>query len=327
MARLDIAERRLPQDGRIRLAVRGQEIDFRVSTVPSLHGETVVLRILDRAAVAFDYARLGLPPAVIDRFQSALKLPNGIVLVTGPTGSGKTTTLYTGLLALNSIERKIVTVEDPIEYRLQGITQMQVHEQIGLTFAEFLSAIVRQDPDVIMVGEIRNQETAQVAAQAALLGRLVLSTLHTNSAAAAVTRLRDMGLEDYLLAAVLRGVLAQRLVRRLCPACRRPAPAPEELIHRFDLATRRNDAPLMLQHPVGCSECRQTGYRGRFAIAEFLALNPEIEHLIFARADHNSIERAAIDAGMTPLLQCGLDAVLAGETTIEEVVRSVRAET
>jgi general secretion pathway protein E len=327
MARLDIAERRLPQDGRIRLAVRGQEIDFRVSTVPSLHGETVVLRILDRAAVAFDYGKLGLPPGVISRFRDSLALPNGIVLVTGPTGSGKTTTLYTGLLALNSVERKIVTVEDPIEYRLHGITQMQVHEQIGLTFAEFLSAIVRQDPDVIMVGEIRNQETAQVAAQAALLGRLVLSTLHTNSAAAAVTRLRDMGLEDYLLAAVLRGVLAQRLVRRLCQSCRRPQPAPAELIRRFDLARHCSGGTLMLYHPVGCAACRQSGYRGRFAIAEFLVLNAEIEHLIFARADHNSIERAAIAAGMKPLLQCGLDAVLAGETTVEEVVRSVRAET
>ena len=326
MARLDIAERRLPQDGRIRLAVRGQEIDFRVSTVPSLHGETVVLRILDRAAVAFDYAKLGLPPPVITCFQDALALPNGIVLVTGPTGSGKTTTLYTGLLALNSVERKIVTVEDPIEYRLHGITQMQVHEQIGLTFAEFLSAIVRQDPDVIMVGEIRNQETAQVAAQAALLGRLVLSTLHTNSASAAVTRLRDMGLEDYLLAAVLRGVLAQRLVRRLCPSCRHPAPAPAELIRRFDLAARCDGPVITLQHPVGCPECRHTGYRGRFAIAEFLTLNAEIEHLIFARTDHNSIEKAAIAAGMRPLLQCGIDAVLAGETTIEEVVRSVRTD-
>jgi general secretion pathway protein E len=264
---------------------------------------------------------------VIAKFRDALALPNGIVLVTGPTGSGKTTTLYTGLLALNSIERKIVTVEDPIEYRLHGITQMQVHEQIGLTFAEFLSAIVRQDPDVIMVGEVRNQETAQVAAQAALLGRLVLSTLHTNSAAAAVTRLRDMGLEDYLLAAVLRGVLAQRLVRRLCPSCRRAAPAPAELIERFNLAARCNGTELVLHHPVGCADCRQTGYRGRFAIAEFLTLNPEIEHLIFARADHNSIERAAIEAGMIPLLQCGFDAVVAGQTTIEEVVRSVRAET
>ena len=325
MSRLDIAERRLPQDGRIRLAVRGQEVDFRVSTVPSLHGETVVLRVLDRGAVAFDYARLGLPPTVIDRFRAALALPNGIVLVTGPTGSGKTTTLYTGLLTLNSIERKIVTVEDPIEYRLHGITQMQVHEQIGLTFAEFLSAIVRQDPDVIMVGEIRNRETAQVAAQAALLGRLVLSTLHTNSAAAAVTRLRDMGLEDYLLAAVLRGVLAQRLVRRLCPDCRQAAPAPAELVDRFNLAAYGNASPL-LYHAAGCTACRHTGYRGRFAIAEFLPLDAEIEQLIFARADHNSIERAAVAAGMTSLFQCGLTAALAGETTIEEVVRSVRAE-
>ncbi|HTC11373.1 MAG TPA: ATPase, T2SS/T4P/T4SS family [Acetobacteraceae bacterium] len=326
MSRLDIAERRLPQDGRIRLAVRGQEVDFRVSTVPSLHGETVVLRILDRTAVAFDYARLGLPPTVIDRFRAALALPNGIVLVTGPTGSGKTTTLYTGLLALNSIERKIVTVEDPIEYRLNGITQMQVHEQIGLTFAEFLSAIVRQDPDVIMVGEIRNRETAQVAAQGALLGRLVLSTLHTNSAAAAVTRLRDMGLEDYLLAAVLRGVLAQRLVRRLCPDCRQAAPAPAELIDRFGLPAHGNAAPRVY-HAVGCAACRHTGYRGRFAIAEFLPLDEEVEQLIFARADHSTIERAAVAAGMISLFQCGLTAALAGETTIEEVVRSVRAET
>jgi general secretion pathway protein E len=325
MARLDIAERRLPQDGRIRLAVRGQEVDFRVSTVPSLHGETVVLRILDRTAVVFDYTKLGLPQPVIRQFQDALALPNGIVLVTGPTGSGKTTTLYTGLLALNSVSRKIVTVEDPIEYRLPGITQMQVHEQIGMTFAEFLSAIVRQDPDVIMVGEIRNPETAQVAAQGALLGRLVLSTLHTNSAAAAVTRLRDMGLEDYLLAAVLRGVLAQRLVRRLCPACRRPAPAPAELIRRFDLEARCAGTVPVLNHPSGCGECRHTGYRGRFAIAEFLTLNQEIEHLIFERADHGTIERAAIKTGMVPLFQCGLDGVLAGETTVEEVARSVRA--
>ncbi len=350
MARLDIAERRLPQDGRIRLAVRGQEIDFRVSTVPSLYGETVALRILDRGAVAFDYATLGLPAPVIRRFQAALAQPNGIVLVTGPMGSGKTTTLYTGLLGLNSVQRKIVTVEDPIEYRLHGITQMQVHEQIGLTFAEFLSAIVRQDLNVIMVGEIRNPETAQVAARAALLGTLVLSTLHTNSAAAAVTRLRDMGLEDYLLAAVLRGVLAQRLVRRLCPTCRRAAPAPDELIRRFGLDTRGATMALepagapnapdtaniptapasttapTLYHPVGCAECRQTGYRGRFAIAEFLTLNPEIEALIFSRADHGRIEQAATAAGMRTLFQCGLDAVLAGETTIEEVVRSVRAE-
>ncbi|HET7882951.1 MAG TPA: ATPase, T2SS/T4P/T4SS family [Acetobacteraceae bacterium] len=324
MARLDIAERRLPQDGRIRLAVRGQEIDFRVSTVPSLYGETVVLRILDRTAVEFDYSKLGLPPMIISQFKTALALPNGIVLVTGPTGSGKTTTLYTGLLALNSIDRKIVTVEDPIEFRLHGITQMQVHEQIGLTFEEFLSAIVRQDPNVIMVGEIRNRETAQIAANAALLGRLVLSTLHTNSAAAAVTRLRDMGLEDYSLAAVLRGVLAQRLVRRLCPACRSPAPASHEMIRRFNIEI--GDAEPVLYHAVGCPECRQSGYRGRFAIAEFLTMNAEIEHLIFSRADHNSIEKAAVTTGMKTMFQYGVEAALAGETTIEEVLRGVRAE-
>jgi general secretion pathway protein E len=291
-----------------------------------LYGETVVLRILDRTAVEFDYAKLGLPAPIIREFHAALALPNGIVLVTGPTGSGKTTTLYTGLLALNSIERKIMTVEDPIEFRLQGITQMQVHEQIGLTFEEFLSAIVRQDPNVIMVGEIRNRETAQIAANAALLGRLVLSTLHTNSAASAVTRLRDMGLEDYTLAAVLRGVLAQRLVRRLCPDCRRPAPVPAELVRRFDLLAGSDGTPPMLNHPVGCAKCRQSGYRGRFAIAEFLTLNTEIENLIYARADHNSVERAAVAAGMKTMFQYGLDAVLAGDTTIEEVVRGVRAE-
>ena len=226
MARLDIAERRLPQDGRIKLAVRGQEIDFRVSTIPSLYGETVVLRVLDRSAVSFEYEKLGLSAPVIARLSAALQLPNGIVLVTGPTGSGKTTTLYTGLLSLNSVVRKVVTVEDPIEYQLPGVNQIQVKPQIGLNFASLLRSILRQDPDVIMVGEIRDIETAQIAVQAALTGHLVLSTVHTNSAAATIARLRDMGLEDYLLTAVLRGILAQRLVRRLCQACRRPEACP-----------------------------------------------------------------------------------------------------
>jgi general secretion pathway protein E len=326
MARLDIAERRLPQDGRIKLAVRGHEIDFRVSTVPSLYGETVVLRVLDRSAVAFDYARLGLAPTVVERFAAALRLPNGIVLVTGPTGSGKTTTLYTGLLALNSVSRKIVTVEDPIEYQLRGINQIQVRPQIGLSFASLLRSILRQDPDVIMVGEIRDVETAQIAVQAALTGHLVLSTLHTNSAAAAITRLRDMGLEDYLLTAVLRGVLAQRLVRRLCQHCRRQAEAPPEMVRRFELDRRMAGARVMLWHPVGCPQCRQTGYRGRHALAEFLVSDAEIERLIFARADHAEIERAAVAAGMVTMFESGLDAALAGTTTIEEVVRSIRAE-
>ena len=326
MARLDIAERRMPQDGRIKMAVRGQDVDFRVSTIPSLHGETVVLRILDRSAVVFDYARLGLAPKVINKLSAALELPNGIVLVTGPTGSGKTTTLYTGLLALNAVTRKIVTVEDPIEYQLQGINQIQVRSQIGLTFASLLRSILRQDPDVIMVGEIRDGETAQIAVQAALTGHLVLSTLHTNSAAAAVTRLRDMGVEDYLLTAVLRGIMAQRLVRRLCPDCRRSETAPPELVQRFGLDRRTAIRPVMLSRAVGCPACRQTGYRGRTAIAEFLQLGPEIERLIFARADHTTIERAAVAEGMEVMFDAGLAAALAGETTIEELTRSIRAD-
>jgi general secretion pathway protein E len=330
MSRLDIAERRLPQDGRIRLAVRGQDVDFRVSTIPSLHGETVVLRVLDRNAVVFDYDRLGLPPAIIGQMEAAFELPNGIVLVTGPTGSGKTTTLYTGLLRLNSVARNIVTIEDPIEYQLAGIAQIQVKPQIQLTFANLLRSILRQDPDVIMVGEIRDLETAQIAAQAALTGHLVLSTLHTNSAAASITRLRDMGLEDYLLTAVLRGTLAQRLVRRLCNECRRPQAAPPELVDRFGLDRRNGGghagAPITLWHAVGCPQCRNTGYRGRQAIAEFLAPDPEIERLVFARAEHSQIERAAVAAGMVTMFETGLDAALAGTTTIEEVVRSIRAE-
>jgi len=326
MARLDIAERRMPQDGRIKMAVRGQDVDFRVSTIPSLHGETVVLRILDRSAVAFDYGRLGLSPVVIKKLGSALQLPNGIVLVTGPTGSGKTTTLYTGLLALNAVTRKIITVEDPIEFQLRGINQIQVRSQIGLTFASLLRSILRQDPDVIMVGEIRDGETAQIAVQAALTGHLVLSTLHTNSAAAAVTRLRDMGVEDYLLTAVLRGIMAQRLVRRLCQDCRQAEPAPSELVARFRLDGRAQTRPIQLWRAVGCASCRQTGYRGRAAIAEFLELGPEIERLIFARADHSTIEQAAVAGGMELMFDAGLAAALAGDTTIEEVTRSIRAD-
>ncbi len=325
MSRLDIAERRLPQDGRIKLAVRGQEIDFRVSTIPSLHGETVVLRVLDRSTVTFEYAKLGLAAPVVARLDAALALPNGIVLVTGPTGSGKTTTLYTGLLSLNSVVRKVVTVEDPIEYQLPGVNQIQVKPGIGLSFANLLRSILRQDPDVIMVGEVRDLETAQIAVQAALTGHLVLSTVHTNSAAATISRLRDMGLEDYLLTAVLRGILAQRLVRRLCLQCRREEAAAPALIERFGL-DRRIPGPVRLWHPAGCPQCRGTGYRGRLAIAEFLQPTPEIERLIFSHAEHTEIERAAVAAGMVTMFDAGLDAALAGETTIEEVVRSVRAE-
>jgi general secretion pathway protein E len=326
MARLDIAERRLPQDGRVKLPVRGQEIDFRVSTVPTMYGETVVLRVLDRNATVFDYDRLGLSRPVVARLSKVLELPNGIVLVTGPTGSGKTTTLYTGLQALNTTIRKVVTVEDPIEFQLTGINQVQVKPQIGLTFARLLRSILRQDPDVIMVGEIRDLETAQIAVQAALTGHLVLSTLHTNSAAATITRLRDMGVEQYLLPAVLRGVLAQRLVRRLCTECRREERAPIELIERFGLDRLRSRRPVALWHPVGCPTCRHTGYRGRLAVAEFLQPSEAIERLIFAGADHADIEREAVAAGMVPIFEAGLRLALEGTTTLAELERSIRAE-
>jgi general secretion pathway protein E len=326
MSRLDIAERRLPQDGRIRLTVRGHEIDLRVSTVPSLYGESVVLRVLDRTAVELDYGKLGLSVEIEDGLRRALDLPNGMVLVTGPTGSGKTTTLYAGLLQLNSVARKIVTVEDPIEYQLAGINQIQVKPQIGLNFATLLRSILRQDPDVIMIGEIRDLETAEIAVQAALTGHLVLSTLHTNSAAATVTRLRDMGLEDYLLTATLKSVLAQRLVRRLCARCKVAEAAPAALIERFGLARLTEGGPIALYRSVGCPECRGTGFRGRLAIGELLVPSPAIDRLIFERADHAAIERAAIDGGMRPILDSGMLAVIQGETTLDEVLRCIRTD-
>jgi len=326
MARLDIAERRLPQDGRIKLTVRGHEIDFRVSTVPALYGETVVLRVLDRTAVDFDYQKLGLPEDIRSGLERALESPNGMVLVTGPTGSGKTTTLYTGLTKLNTIARKIVTVEDPIEYQLTGINQIQVRPQIGLNFATLLRSILRQDPDVIMIGEIRDLETVQIAVQAALTGHLVLSTLHTNSAAATMTRLRDMGLEDYLMTATLKAVLAQRLVRRLCRTCRVPEEAPASLRERFGLDRLAGDGPITLYHSGGCPECRGTGFRGRRAIAELLVPSRATDRLILDGADDTAIERTAIENGMRPIFDSGLLAALEGDTTIEEVVRCIRAD-
>ena len=338
MAKLDIAERRLPQDGRIKLAVRGQEVDFRVSTIPSLYGETVVLRILDRAAVVFDYARLGLSPAVIGRFGAALEAPNGVVLVTGPTGSGKTTTLYTGMLALNAVTRKIVTVEDPIEFQLHGINQIQVHTQIGLSFASLLRSILRQDPDVIMVGEIRDPETAQIAVQAALTGHLVLSTLHTNSAPESIVRLLDMGMDPFNFADALLGILAQRLARRLCTECRQGyEPSAEELealLGEYCVegvvdpgAVRASwrarcagaDGKVVLYRATGCAKCGKTGYDGRLGLHELLVADDKVKRLIQTRATVAEIKAAAVAAGMHTLKQNGIEKVLLGLTDIQQV--------
>ncbi|MEW5726264.1 MAG: type II secretion system ATPase GspE [Pseudomonadota bacterium] len=316
MARLNIAERRLPQDGRIRLAVRGRDLDLRVSTLPTLHGETVVMRLLDRGAAIPDFPSLGFDEPAAATFLSLLERPNGVVLVTGPTGSGKTTTLYASLLRLNTAERKVVTVEDPVEYQLEGVNQIQVRPAIGLTFAAALRSILRQDPDVVMIGEIRDRETAEIAVQAALTGHLVLSTLHTNSAAATAGRLLDMGIEPYLLTATVTGLAAQRLVRRLCPDCRREEEAPPELARLHGIER--------LWRPVGCPACAGSGYRGRLGLVEVLALDDGVRRLILRRADVADIQAAARDAGMRTMFEDGLAKVRSGATALEEVLRVTR---
>ncbi len=326
MAMLDIAERRLPQDGRIKIVVRGQEVDLRVSTIPALHGESVVLRILDKSAVNLDFGKLGMEDTLRHRLTRLLDLPNGIILVTGPTGSGKTTTLYTALLQLNSVDRNIITVEDPIEYQLSGINQVQVKPLIGLNFATLLRSILRHDPDVIMIGEIRDLETAQIAVQAALTGHLVLSTIHTNSAVATIARLRDMGLEDYLLTSTINGIMAQRLVRRLCEVCKRPMEAPQELLERFSLGRFSSERPIVLHEPVGCPSCRHTGYAGRVAISELLTPDDSIRHLILSQADQGQIQSAACAGGMQTMMENGLRQVVSGTTSLSEILRSIRFE-
>lgn len=323
MANLDIAERRLPQDGRLRLAVRGQDIDFRVATSPVIHGESVVLRILDRSHLSLDFDALGFGEAMKAQWLKILRRPHGIVLVTGPTGSGKTTTLYASLAALNTPERKILTIEDPIEYRLQGISQTQVRHKIGLGFAESLRSFLRQDPDVMMVGEIRDLETVQVAIQAALTGHTILSTLHTNDAPSAVTRLLDMGAEPYLIASTLNAVLAQRLVRRLCPHCREPyRPTAEALAALGPGAVPPGE--IHFHREVGCEACGGSGFRGRLAILELLPMSEAVSRLVLGRAEAREIARAAMDEGMRPMLADGIDKVVVGETTIEEVLRVTR---
>jgi general secretion pathway protein E len=326
MAKLDIAERRMPQDGRIKVPVRGVDIDFRVSTIPTVYGESVVMRILDRSRVELDFVKLGFDTESIVALEALMDQPNGIVLVTGPTGSGKTTTLYTALKRLNRPDVKVFTVEDPIEYEIARINQIQVHPEIGLDFPHALRSIVRQDPDIIMIGEIRDLETARIAIQASLTGHLVFSTLHTNSAAATVTRLIDMGVENYLLASTVNGILAQRLVRRLCPHC--AAPHPNAAQWRLHIEREMPGSHLLREikvlKPVGCEECHETGFSGRIAIAELMTMNEEKRALILSSASDSELEAAARRGGMRTMYEDGLYKVAQGLTTIEEVLRATR---
>jgi general secretion pathway protein E len=318
LARLNIAEQRLPQDGRMRLAVRGREIDFRVSTTPIVNGESVALRVLDRHELPLDFASLGFTAEAAEQMQRLTSLPNGIVLVTGPTGSGKTTTLYAALKLLNRTASKLFTVEDPVEYQLAGVNQIQVNPQIGLDFAHVLRSVLRQDPDVIMVGEIRDLETARIAIQAALTGHLVLSTLHTNSAVATLARLSDMGLENYLMMSCINAIIAQRLVRRLCNACK------TEMILSAKMAGELGLPPQsQVMMPCGCAQCGGTGYRGRTVVYEILELSTSVRQAMARQATLQEVSEIAAREGMQSLYAQAMGRVLAGETSIEEVLCTV----
>jgi len=320
MAKLNIAERRLPQDGRIMLRVQGKQLDLRVSTVPTAHGESVVMRLLDRETVVFDFHRLGFTDHFLPQFQKVLEQPHGILLVTGPTGSGKTTTLYTALSKLNTANVKIITVEDPVEYQIEGINQIQAKPQIGLDFANALRSIVRQDPDIIMIGEMRDLETARIAIQSALTGHLVLSTLHTNNAAGGITRMLDMGVEDYLLTSTINGILAQRLVRRLEPEhAERYAASPEE-IEKFSLRRHQPEGGIFLYRPRP-SPLSPTGYLGRTTIMEFLVMDDALRRAVMRHAGMGELEQLAREAGMRTMYEDGILKALDGQTTIEEVLR------
>jgi len=320
MARLNIAERRLPQDGRIMLRVQGKELDLRVSTVPTAHGESVVMRLLDRETVVFDFHKLGFTDAFLPQFQRVLEQPHGILLVTGPTGSGKTTTLYTALSKLNTPDVKIITVEDPVEYQIEGINQIQAKPQIGLDFANALRSIVRQDPDIIMIGEMRDLETARIAIQSALTGHLVLSTLHTNNAAGGITRMLDMGVEDYLLTSTVNGILAQRLVRRLEPTHAEKYPASPEEIDKFGLRRFQPNGEIFL-YRARPSALAPTGYLGRTTIMEFLVMDDELRRAVMRHAGMGELEQLARNAGMRTMYEDGIAKAMQGETTIEEVLR------
>ena len=324
LANLNIAERRVPQDGKIPLSLAGRTVDLRVSTLPTMFGESVVIRVLDRSVVALDINRLGMRQEDLEQFQELIHKPNGIVLVTGPTGSGKTTTLYSCLNAVNEITDKIITTEDPVEYDLQGIIQCPINSDIGVTYAACLRAILRQDPDIILVGEIRDQETGGIAIEAALTGHLVFSTLHTQDAPGTIARLVEMGLEPYLLAATIEAVIAQRLVRVICPTCRQNYLPPEEEL--YELGLRPEDCVhRQFFYGQGCEMCKKTGYKGRNALYEIMRMNSVLRDLIIGRRSTEVLRNAAMQSGMHPLRDAGILKIFDGITTIEEVVRETMA--
>ncbi|MDO8304041.1 MAG: GspE/PulE family protein, partial [Sedimentisphaerales bacterium] len=320
MASLDIAERRMPQDGRIRLQVQGHPIDLRVSVLPTMFGESVVLRVLDRTQVNLDLEKLGLRKEELGNVRQLINKPNGVVIVTGPTGCGKTTTLYSALCELNSIDTKIITTEDPVEYDIDGLIQVQMQPDIGLTFAKCLRSILRQDPDIILVGEIRDLETAEIAVQASLTGHLVFTTLHTNDAPSSIARLMDLGMEPFLITATLEGIVAQRLVRKICVKCRTPYEPTEEQLMELGLLPE-NIKGKTFCYGKGCENCNNTGYRGRLGIFEIMAFNDEMRNLIMNHASTNVLRASAKKAGMRMLRENGLAAIYEGLTTIDEVVK------
>ncbi len=324
MARLNIAEKRLPQDGRIKLKVKGREVDVRVSAIPMIHGEGIVMRILDKGAMVFELRSLGMANETYELFHNLINMPHGIILVTGPTGSGKTTTLYSALIEINNPDTKIITTEDPVEYQLEGINQIQVHPKIGLTFAASLRSILRHDPDVVLVGEIRDLETAENAIQASLTGHLVFSTLHTNDAASAFSRLIDMGVEPFLVSSTVEAVMAQRLVRRLCAECKQPyEPNRVDMPEDFPW-DRMQGRPLYISK--GCRSCRNVGYKGRMGIYELLPCTEKVRELAHDRASSWDVKRAAVAEGMLTLRDDGWRKVLEGSTTIEEVARITKMD-
>ncbi len=321
LSHMNIAERRLPQDGRIMTRVKGHELDLRVSTIPTVHGESIVMRVLDRESIKLSLTKMGFSADTLERYQELLARPHGVLLVTGPTGSGKTTTLYASLASLDSDSLKIITVEDPVEYQLQGVNQIQVQSQIDLSFARSLRAILRQDPDIIMIGEMRDTETAQIGVQSALTGHLVLSTLHTNTAASAITRLEDMGVERYLITSSVNGVLAQRLVRTLCEQCKTPVEVSSEYIHQSGLRRYVDADTQVLYRASGCDACGNTGYAGRTGIHELFVLDDQMHRVIMSGADATMLHGAARQQGMTTLYEDGLRKVVQGITSMEELLR------